>query len=112
MSNKAMPRLKQAMGMVTTLLATIKTPETIYGAFRAELHKRVDDHAHRLMMYQESVNLNVDGSINHVHPLSLAIVSGKNDTFHFHDAMQQPDREQFIEAMIKELNDHHSNKHQ
>ena len=46
-----------------------------------------------------------------MHPLSLAIVSGKNDTFHFHDAMHQPDREQFIEAMIKELNDHHTNKH-
>ena len=62
-------------------------------------------------MYQESVELNVDGSLNFVHPLSLTIVSGENDTFHFHDAMEQPDREQFIEAMIKELNDHLVNNH-
>ena len=106
-----MPKLKQAMSLLTSLLATRINPISTYEAFRSELHERVKDHSHRLMMYQESVELNVDGSLNHIHPLSLTIVSGKNDTFHFHDAMQQPDREQFIEAMIKELKDHHINKH-
>ena len=53
----------------------------------------------------------MDGSLNHVHPLSLTIVSGKNNTFYVHDVMKQPDREQFIQAMIKELNDHHENNH-
>jgi len=37
--------------------------------------------------------------------------SGKNDTFYFHDAMKEPDRDQFIMAMTKELKDHHDNNH-
>ena len=41
----------------------------------------------------------------------MATSSGKNDTYHFHDAMRQPDCEEFIKAMIKELKDHHDNKH-
>jgi len=33
------------------------------------------------------------------------------DTMYFHQAMRQPDREQFIEAVVKEVNDHTKNKH-
>ena len=56
------------------------------------------------------MKLNIDGSMNFMHPLSLATKTGKNDTFHFHQAMQQEDREDFIRAMVKELEDHRDNK--
>ena len=63
------------------------------------------------MIYKESIDLSVDGSLNHTHPLSLAIVFRKDNTFHFYDAMQKSDREQFIETMLKELKDHQANRH-
>ena len=37
--------------------------------------------------------------------------NAKNDVFHFHQAMQQDDRDEFIKAMVKELEDHKRNKH-
>ena len=46
-----------------------------------------------------------------MYPLSLAAKSASNDTFYFHHAMQLDDRDQLIEAIIKELDDHHRNKH-
>ena len=49
--------------------------------------------------------------MNLMHPLSLATKPGKNDSFHFHQTMQQEDREDFIRAMVKELEDHRDNKH-
>ena len=55
--------------------------------------------------------MNVDSSYNFTHLLSLAVRSGSNVTFHFHDAMKQPDRNEFIKAMVKELKDHHDNNH-
>ena len=75
------------------------------------MKNRVSKHADRLMMYPQIVEMNVDGSINNMHPLCMVNSSGKNDTYHFHDAMRQPDREEFIKAMVKELKDHHENKH-
>jgi len=62
-------------------------------------------------MYDEGVELNVDGSLNFIHPMALAAKTGANDTFYFHQAMQQEDRAEFIKAMVKELEDHHKHKH-
>lgn len=63
------------------------------------------------MNYDEAVQLNVDGSINFMHPLSLATQTAGNDVFYFYQAMQEDDREDFIKAMIKEFDDHQSNNH-
>jgi hypothetical protein len=52
------------------------------------------------------------------HPLALltenvsaSLASSDPDTMHLDDALRQPDRDKFIEAMSKELNDHISRKH-
>ena len=63
------------------------------------------------MHYQEAVQLNVDGSTNYLHPLSLITKNNNNDTFYFHQAMEQDDYDDFIQAMIKNLEDHRVNKH-
>ena len=47
------------------------------------------------------MKLNIDGSMNFMHSLSLATKTGKNDTFHFHQAMQQEGWKDFIRAMVK-----------
>ena len=36
-----LPRLKQAMGMLVSLLTTWLSPMSVYGAFRMELHKQI-----------------------------------------------------------------------
>ena len=46
-----------------------------------------------------------------MHPMSFVAKSGKNDTFHIDDAMQQDNQGEFIKAMVKELDQHHKNKH-
>ena len=99
--------LQVAMGMLSALMTTT----TFYNKIKGRMKNRVREHANRLMMYPQIVEMNVDGSINNMHPLCMVTSSGKNDTYHFHDAMRQPDREEFIKAMVKELKDHHENKH-
>jgi hypothetical protein len=51
------------------------------------------------------------------HPLAfimdhvIAFIGSDPDTMHLEEALKQPDREQFIQAMHKELNDHVDRKH-
>ena len=99
--------LQSALGMLSALL----TCTSLYNKIKKKMKIRVKEHAERLMMYPQLVEMNVDGSINSMHPLCMVNSSGKNDAYHFHDAMRQPDREEFIKAMVKELKDHHENKH-
>ena len=100
-----------AVGMISALVTNVNPTPKLYNKMKHIVNSRVREHADRLMLYPQTVEMNVDGSINNMHPLCMATSSGKNDTYHFHDAMQQPDREEFIKAMIKELKDHHDNKH-
>ena len=39
----------------------------------------------------------------HAHPLLAYVASTDPDTMYMHEAMQQPDREQFIQAMKEEV---------
>ena len=103
--------LQMAVGMISALVTNVNPTPKLYNKMKHIISSRVREHADRLMLYPQTVEINVDGSINNMHPLCMATSSGKNDTYHFHDAMQQPDREEFIKAMIKELKDHHDNKH-
>ena len=63
------------------------------------------------MGYETAVNLNVDGSINTMHPFSFATSKAGNETYYFSQAMKEDDRDEFIKAMIKELEDHRSRGH-
>ena len=53
--------------------------------------------------------MNVDSTYNYIHRLSFATSKGDNEIYYFHQAMQQDDREDFIDAMIKEIDDHTKN---
>ena len=75
-------------------------------AFKASLNSQIKTHKQHLMFYQEIVELNVDRSVNFMHPFCLAAKTGKNNTFNYHQAMQQDDRDEFIKGMQKELQDH------
>jgi hypothetical protein len=82
-----------------------------YAHFKSRLKDKIMSHQAKLMHYDQAVELNVDGSINHTHPFSFATTTANNEVYHFHQAMQEDDREKFIEAMLKELEDHRVNEH-
>lgn len=49
--------------------------------------------------------------MNHIHPLSFATQTANNEAYHFHQAMQQDDREDFLQAMKDEIKAHEDNNH-
>ena len=63
------------------------------------------------MNNEEVVRLNVNGSTNYQHPCAFATQAENNECFHFHQAMQEEDCDEFIKAMQKELKDFEENKH-
>mmetsp|Transcript_21410 Transcript_21410/g.29994 ORF Transcript_21410/g.29994 Transcript_21410/m.29994 type:complete len:173 (+) Transcript_21410:38-556(+) len=109
--NDNLLHLRAGMSYLVSFFTKVKSAPRAYAAFKATIEKDIKLHEQRLMFYQEAVELNVDGSTNFIHPLCMTAKSRKNDVSHFHEAMRQPDREEFIQAMMKELRDHHENKH-
>lgn len=104
--------LLNALGIITAYFTTINTiPVHSYATFRQGITQKFHTHHVRSMFYQETVELDVDGSTNVTHPLAFATQTAGNEVFHFHQAMRENDREEFIKAMIKELQDHQKNKH-
>ena len=47
------------------------------------------------------------GTSNCVHPLALALITAAPDTevFYFQEAMHEPDRDKFVQVMVKEIDD-------
>lgn len=61
--------------------------------------------------YQD-LKRNLDGTVNEIDPVSQIFATlSDNETYTFKDAMAQPDKDDFLKAMIKEANDHHDRKH-
>ena len=71
----------------------------------------MEDHKKQMMMADGAIEMNVDGSINYMHPMCFVTKSGKNNTFHFHGAMTQDDFNDFIKVMVNNLDGHHKNKY-
>ena len=94
--NDDLTLLRRAVGYLTSFITKTVDVKTTYNALRAKVSKEVDEHVKRLQMSDNTVELNVDGSLNYIHPMALTAKTGANATFHFHQAMQQPDRAEFI----------------
>jgi hypothetical protein len=100
-----------ALTYLTTFFVAFPDPVNYYVALKAQLNDRILTYQDRLMNYERMVELNVDGTFNYEHPLAFVTKTGANDTYHFHQAMQEEDRDDFIQAMIKEIGDHENNNH-
>jgi hypothetical protein len=103
--------ITQALGYVATYFTNIEDNDNYYAAFKATVKGKLKTHIDKQMHYNEAVELNVDGSYNNRHPLTFATELASNDQFHFHQAMKEPDRDEFIKAMLKEIEDHESRGH-
>ena len=82
-----------------------------YTSFKSELAFSSSLSTTNLQHHLEVINMNADGTPNYLHPLHLAASASDNDVYYFHQAMQQPDCADFIQAMIAEINDHTSKRH-
>lgn len=113
LGNLASESLINALTILSSYLSTVSKPpsEYIYSAFKTRLVKATQSHPERSMYYDMAVQLNVDGSLNHIHPLSFATQTTNNEAYHFHQAMQQHDREEFLQAMMDEIKAHEDNNH-
>ena len=109
--NDGMTRLCTAIGCMVQRLFENSPVAAMHTVFKEKLNDTVNDHRNRLQILDNTIEMNVDGSLNNLHPLTFVAKSGKNDTFHFNGALQQDDREEFIKVMVKELEEHHRNKH-
>ena len=61
--------------------------------------------------YFEMASLNEDETFNVIHPTSFIAQNGKNEVYTFREAMAQPDKAEFVEAMVKEIDDFTSKGH-
>ena len=103
--------IKKGLTSALTMLGLLHLPATGYTAFKASVSCKMETIQQRHQFYEEAVQLNVDGSLNFMHPFTYATQTAGNEVFHFHQAMREPDREDFIEAMVVELKAHADNNH-
>lgn len=57
------------------------------------------------------INQHFDGTLNYISPLAFTADSSDNDTYTFKQMLQQPDKNEFILAMMKEVQDHENRSH-
>jgi hypothetical protein len=103
--------LTKALSFIVRHFTKAPSLEHSYVTLKQQLNEKIQSYEERMHNYDRMVELNVDGSINYEHPLSYVAKTGQNDVFHFHQAMREPDRDDFIQAMVKEIKDHEDNGH-
>ena len=52
-----------------------------------------------------------DSTLNELYAMAFAAVKGTNESYNFKQAMAQPDRSDFLDAMEKENSDHSKREH-
>ena len=57
------------------------------------------------------INQHFDGTFKYFNPSAYAADMSDNDTYTFREMLQQPDKNDFIQAMLKEIQDHENRNH-
>ena len=65
----------------------------------------------RAMYYMERASTFFDSSINSVHEMVFSAIKEQNECYTFKEMLQQEDKADFIDAMIKEVQDHETRDH-
>ena len=106
--------LKKAFGFLCDFFVDTSDDAThfCYSTFKSAMNSTSHLSTYKLQRHQEIINMNADGTMNMLHPLHLsASTISDNDVYYFHEAMREPDRADFIRAMIAEINDHTTKEH-
>ena len=64
--------------------------------------------AYKTIHHLSLINQNFDGTLNYIHQHAF-VTNASNDTYTLKDMLKQDDVADFVEAMVKEIDDHESN---
>ena len=78
--------------------------EGIWVSMEAKLEEEFPYH----VAFEACVDL--EGELNEEHPMQAYAATADPDTMYFHEAMKEPDKEEFIKAMRKEVESHTDNE--
>lgn len=67
--------------------------------------------AQKVVLHAEKITANFDGTLNFFHHVALLTSAGSNDTYTFKQMLLQEDKNDFIMAMKKEIEDHEERNH-
>ena len=122
MTLRRSPRIK-ALREKQALESKTVHPSRPKGSFFSQFHSfvastvsyRPKEHFHmhieKAVYYFENTHCNFDGTLNALHHYAFVGKNAGNDTFTLSSMMKQHDRSQFIQAMLKEVDDHESRGH-
>ena len=115
-SERIKNNMKKSIGLIAaTMMSFLSSGQEVvqysYSTFRSQIKFKPKSMNARLRHHFEVVQLNADSTYNHVDPMSFAASVSDNEVYYFEQAMQQDDAEQFLQAMIKEIDDHFARKH-
>ena len=65
----------------------------------------------RFALHTERINAHFDGTVNAIHHAILMTEVDSNDVYTMREVMKQPDFPEFIQAMVKEVQDHEEREH-
>lgn len=110
------------IGGITLFATCLFTAMTTVGSFSMpdynrhrhdpNAQKQLPSFTERMMNKFHEANELYDGTCNRLHFLSFLTQDvASNEVFHYHQAMKQDDRDDFIEAMKKEIRDHEEREH-
>jgi hypothetical protein len=58
-----------------------------------------------------AANRCIDGTLNSLHPMAFLAGKENNESYTFSQMLKQPDRADFVQAMMKEVSDHEERGH-
>ena len=65
----------------------------------------------KFVYHTHLINEHFDGTLNYINPMAYAADISDNETYTFKEMLQQPDKNDFILAMMKEIQDHEKREH-
>ena len=65
----------------------------------------------KIVYHTQLINQHFDGTLNHILPTAYASNMSDNESYTFKQMLQQSDKNEFIMAMMKEINDHEKRNH-
>ena len=109
---KAVQRLAFLLtNLLPFTLNTMPFETNAYASLRKTLCFKPMMHHESNLHRMEMVRLNEDATFNYMHPMSFAAQGGMNEVYTYREAMQQPDRLDFVQAMVDEVEHFTEKKH-
>ena len=77
----------------------------------SKLHSNAQNLVFATVNSFHSANMNFDNTMNALHPMAFLAEADSNESYTFRQMLKQSDASDFIQAMIKEANDHETREH-